>query len=71
MLLSNIGLSKNNISAKSIDMAFFVLEDPYDIRKTGNVDEKRAFLQLVFRNNLLINKKKKVSESFLSLVSTY
>jgi hypothetical protein len=51
-------LSKNNISTKSIDIAFDVLEDPYDIRKTGNVDAKRAFLQLVFRNNLLINKKK-------------
>jgi len=58
MLLSNIVLSKNNISTKSIDIAFDVLEDPYDIRKTGNVDAKRAFLQLVFRNNLLINKKK-------------
>ena len=44
-----------------MNIAFDILRDPYDIWAKGNVDEKRMFYQLVFRNNLQVNKK---SESF-------
>lgn len=47
-----------------IDMAFDILKDPYSVWADGNVDDKRAFYQLVFRNNLQVNKK---SESFWTL----
>lgn len=46
---------------KVMDAAFEILQDPYYVWTNGNVDEKRMFYQLVFRNNLQVNKK---SESF-------
>lgn len=45
-------------------VAFEILRDPYYVWANGNVDEKRMFYQLVFRNNLQVNKK---SESFWTL----
>ncbi len=49
---------------KVMDVAFEILQDPYYVWANGNVDEKRMFYQLVFRNNLQVNKK---SESFWTL----
>ncbi|MCX6825406.1 MAG: hypothetical protein NTY80_04275 [candidate division SR1 bacterium] len=64
VLQVQIEQSKLDVSEKTIDMAFSILKDPYDIWQSGGIDEKRVFLQLVFRNTLPVNKK---TESFGTL----
>lgn len=54
-------LDKETDIEKVMNVAFEILQDPYYVWANGNVDEKRMFYQLVFRNNLQVNKK---SESF-------